>query len=82
MVTQGDRQNFQWRPNTNDSTNLARYDAEAELWFKAFKSAERKHRPRSIKEDLSVIGLALSLILNLVWLAGILLVKFFNWISK
>jgi hypothetical protein len=37
MTTQGERQEFLWRPNTNDSTNLARYDQEAQLWTNAFR---------------------------------------------
>ena len=80
-MTQGERQDYKWRPNTNDSTNLTRYDAEAELWYKAFKSAERKHRPSSIDTDLGVIGLFIQLaflLLKLLVLGLIQLVKCFK----
>lgn len=82
MPSQGERQDFLWRPNTNDSTNLARYDAEAELWYKAFKSAERKHRPRSIKEDFGVIGLVFQLVFSLIFLIVVSIIDFFKWLKS
>ena len=31
MPTQGERQNYLWRPNDNSSTTITRYEQEAEL---------------------------------------------------
>jgi len=62
MVTQGDRQNFQWRPNDNSSTTLARYDQEAQLWMRAFRNAERKNQSASIGETFTFLGLIIKLI--------------------
>lgn len=77
MATQGQRQNFMWRPNTNDSTTLARYDQEAQHWVKAFKSASAP-KPNFLNA-LGVVGLVLSLVINLVWLLVFALGKFFTW---
>ncbi|MEC3906121.1 hypothetical protein VOI54_03770 [Tamlana sp. 2201CG12-4] len=82
MATQGERQDFLWRPNTNDSTNLTRYEAEVELWLKAFKSAERKYSRKPFQESVTVIGLVLSLTVNLIWMVGLLGVRVFQWLRK
>ena len=73
---------FNWRPSDDSVATTHKYDREAEKWYLSFKAAERKHRPRNIKEDLSVIGLVLSLVFSLVWLLALVLVKFFKWVSK
>ncbi len=65
-MTQGERQNYQWRPNDNSSTTRLRYDLEAEHWYKSFKSAERKHKPSSIGSDLGVIGIFFQLVFSLL----------------
>jgi len=67
-MTQGERQNYQWRPNDNSSTTRLRYDLEAEHWYKSFKSAELKHKPSSIRNDFGVIGIIFNLIFSLVTL--------------
>lgn len=82
MATQSERQNYNWRPNDNSSTTRLRYDLEAEHWFLAYQGAKRKHTRASFQETAGVIGLVLSLIFNLIWLMGLIVVKFFKWVSK
>ena len=79
MATQGERQNFNWRPNTNDSTTLTRYSLEAEHWTKAFKSASFKGNG-SMTNFFGVIGLILQLIINLVWLIIFGIGSLFVWL--
>lgn len=78
MVTQGDRQNFQWRPNTNDSTTLARYDQEAKHWLRALNNS--KPKTTDVGNVFGVIGLVLQLVINLVWLLFYGLGSFFTWL--
>ncbi|WP_456442085.1 hypothetical protein [Psychroserpens sp.] len=81
MATQGDRQEFLWRPNDNSVTTRTRYDLEAEHWYKSFKSAEMKHKKVSLGETLDVIGLVISLIgslLALILMCFINVIKYFN----
>lgn len=82
MPTQGERQDYLWRPNDNSVTTRTRYDLEAEHWYSSFKAAERKHRPRSIKEDLSVIGLVFQLVFSLLALIVILVINFIKWLRS
>lgn len=83
MPSQAQRQtDFIWRPSDDSVATTHKYDRESEKWFLSFKSAERKHRPRNINEDLSVIGLVLALVFNLIWLLGLILVKIFKWLNK
>jgi len=80
MDTQGERQNYQWRPNDNSSTTLTRYDQEVEHWYKAFKSAEMKHKSSSFSETMGVIGLVISLVGNLIVLIALGLIQFVKWL--
>jgi hypothetical protein len=82
MATQGQRQDFLWRPNDNSVTTRTRYDLEAEHWVRAFKSAERKHRPSSIKADLNVIGLLIQLVFSLLLLIVLSVIEFFKWLKS
>jgi len=68
MATQGQRQDFLWRPNTNDSTTLARYSQEARHWTRAVNEARREANRKPFQDSVTVIGLVLSLIVNLIWL--------------
>lgn len=78
MATQGQRQNFQWRPNTYDSTTLTRYDQEAQHWVKAFKNASR---PQStFAGTMGTVGLIFQLIIHLIWLVVLLCSKVLKWI--
>jgi hypothetical protein len=82
MPTQGERQDFLWRPNDNSSTTLARYDQEAEHWTRAFKNAASKNKPTDYSGIFGVVGLVLNLFCNLIWLIvygiGSLLVFLFD----
>lgn len=79
MPTQGERQKFLWRPNDNSSTTLTRYDLEAEHWVRAFKSAEMKSKPADLGAIFGVIGMVISLIINIIWIIGYLLRSFIIW---
>jgi len=81
MVTQGDRQDYKWRPNDNSSTTRMRYDLEAEHWTRAFKSAEMKHRAVSPIESTEVIGILLKLVISLLVLVVLCLLDFFKWLK-
>ncbi|TXG36676.1 hypothetical protein [Seonamhaeicola maritimus] len=81
-MTQGERQDFKWRPNDNSSTTLARYDQEAEHWYRAFKNAERKNKPSSFKSDLAVIGLMFSLVFSLLTLVALSVIQFIKWLRS
>ncbi|WP_417364464.1 hypothetical protein [Galbibacter sp.] len=82
MSTQGERQNYQWRPNDNSSTTRLRYDLEAEHWYKSFKSAERKHKPSSISLNLGVIGLFIQLTFTLLTLVVLGLIQLVKWVRS
>jgi hypothetical protein len=82
MATQGQRQDFKWRPNDYSSTTLARYDQEAEHWYRAFRNAESKHKPVDYKATFNFIGLLFSLIAALIFLVVVLLGKLIKWLSS
>ena len=76
MATQGQRQqNFLWRPNTNDSTTLTRYDQEASHWVRAFKNANRPKA--SFSGTMGTVGLVFQLVMHLILLV-VLVRKAFN----
>jgi hypothetical protein len=82
MATQGERQDFLWRPNDNSITTKTRYNLEAEHWYRSFKAAERKHRPRSIKEDLSLIGLIFQVIFSLLGVVILSIAALVKWMRS
>jgi hypothetical protein len=83
MPTQGERQNYQWRPNDNSSTTRLRYDLEAEHWLKSFKAAERKHKPSvPIGTDFGVIGMVLQLVFSLLMLVVLSLIQGVKWLRS
>lgn len=82
MATQEQRQNYVWRPNDNSTTTRTRYDLEGEHWYRSFKSAELKHKPSSIKSDLGVIGLFISLAFSLLTLVVLLIIDFIKWLRS
>lgn len=82
MPTQGERQQYLWRPNDESATTRARYDAEADHWYRSFKSAERKHAPVSIGETFGAIGLILGLILNLILLFLLSIISLIKYLKK
>lgn len=80
MTSQGERQNFNWRPNDNSSTTLLRYDQEAEHWVRAFKNAERNNRPTDYKSSFRVFGLFISLVFSLTVLIVLSTIQFIKWL--
>ena len=83
MPSQAEREaNFKWRPNDNSSTTRTRCYLEAEHWVRAFKEAERKHRPRNIKEDLSVIGLIFQVVFSLIALIVLSISELVKWLRS
>lgn len=82
MVSQEQRQGYIFRPTTNDSTNLSRYDEQANLWYRAFKSAENKNKPTNYKETFNTIGLLFSLVAMLVTSIILLMVQFIKWLRS
>lgn len=79
-MTQGERQNYLWRPNDNSSTTRLRYDLEVEHFYKSFKSVESKHKPSSIGTDFGVIGLFISLVFSLLTLVVLGLIQLIKWL--
>ncbi|MFK7833240.1 MAG: hypothetical protein AB8B52_08185 [Winogradskyella sp.] len=80
MATQGERQNFNWRPNTNDSTNLTRFSQEAQLWVNAVESAKRKNKRSSFSGNVGTIGLLISLVFSLLTLVVLCVINFIKWL--
>lgn len=81
-MTQGERQNYQWRPNDNSSSTRMRYDLEAEKWTRAFKSAQMKQQSVSLGDSLSVIGMVISLLASVIVLIVVLLVDLYKWVRS
>tara|TARA_R110000851_G_scaffold11678_4_gene40835 strand:+ start:296 stop:658 length:363 start_codon:yes stop_codon:yes gene_type:complete len=82
MSNQG-RQDFQWRPNDNSSTTLAKYDQEAEHWTRAFNSANKKqNQSGDISEFLNGIGLCLTVIIYAIDLIIHCLILICSWLYK
>lgn len=82
MQTQGDRQEFRWRPNDYSSTTITRYEQEAEHWYRAFKTAESKHKQSDFSGTLDFLNLLITLIVNLMILAMLLLLKFVKFLRS
>jgi hypothetical protein len=83
MPSQAERESkFIWRPNTNDSTNLTRYSQEAELWHKAFLSAQAKHKKTSLSDTIGVINLVVSLVSSLIVLILLSLIELVKWLRS
>lgn len=82
MVTQSQKENYQWRPNDNSSSTRLKYDLEAEHWTRAFKSAQMKQQSVSFGETLSAIGMVISLIASIILLIVFLLVDLFRWLRS
>lgn len=80
MATQGERQNFNWRPNDYSSTTLAKYSQESEHWVKAVDSAKRRNRTSSFSSDIGVIGLFISLVFSLLVLVVLCVIDFIKWL--
>tara|TARA_R110000772_G_scaffold20466_5_gene56895 strand:- start:49889 stop:50257 length:369 start_codon:yes stop_codon:yes gene_type:complete len=86
MPTQGERQNYQWRPNDNSSTTRLRYDLEAEHWLTSLKSASRSGSVGSGGSGsfaflFTFFALVFNL-LNILILALIMLIKWIIGLNK
>ena len=84
MPTQGERQQFLWRPNDNSSTTRARYDLEAEHWVKAFESTGCKRtihkNSGSFSKNIAGLGLLFPAVFDLLSLLFTLLSNIFKCI--
>ena len=78
MVTQKERQNFQWRPNDNSTTTNLRYDLEASHWLESFKINSKKSSNAFIEAPL-YIGFFLGIIINLLSLIFIGIAECIQW---
>ncbi|MBL4664046.1 MAG: hypothetical protein JKY22_10965 [Flavobacteriaceae bacterium] len=81
MPTQGERQNYLWRPNDNSSTTTTRYEQEAEHWTKAFRKAANNNKPIDYRGTFGVIGLVLALLTNLITLIVLLVLQLIKWLK-
>ena len=79
MRTQGERQNFNWRPNDYSSTTRLRYDLEVDHWLTSIKSATTK-TSTSLSETFGFLGLLLGLVINLGIIIVLSLTHLFGWI--
>ena len=68
MPTQGERQQFLWRPNDNSTTTKLRYDLETKHWMDGVRSYNITNKYISFGEAMGVVGLLLSLLLGIVYL--------------
>jgi len=75
------RDNFQWRPNDNSVTTNLRYDLEAKHWMKAFNSASLSSSS-SGGSFFMVIGLLISMSVNIITLIVLGIVELIKWIVK
>jgi len=75
------RDNFVWRPNDNSATTNLRYSLEAEKWTEAFRSANSKSTT-SFSEAIGVVGLIISICVNLIFLVLICITDFVKWILE
>jgi len=81
-MTQGERQDYKWRPNDNGVSTRTRYDLEAEHWYRSFKAAERKHKPVNYGSVFSTIGLFVQLVFTLLTLIVVLVIDIIKWLRS
>ena len=82
MATQGQRQEFIFPPNDNSVQTNVKFDLLAEKWVKSKKAAEYKYRERSIKKDLSVIGLIFQLVFSLIAVIVLSIIELVKWLNN
>jgi len=83
MSTQGERQNYNWRPNDNSSQTRLRYDLEMNHWLKSLKGSGFGGGGSSGgSSPFLVIGLVIGLIFSLLWLILIWLSDFIVWVTN
>ena len=84
-MTQGQRQNYNWRPNDTSVQTNTRYDLEMDHWLNSFKGNLKSGSAQttaSLGEMFGYVGLFISLFINLLTLMVLLLIDFFNWVRK
>jgi hypothetical protein len=69
-------------PTDNSSSTLLRYSLIARHVTRAVDEAQREANRKPFQDSMTVIGLVLSLVFNLIWLVGLLVVKFFGWVGN
>jgi hypothetical protein len=80
MPTQGERQNYQWRPNDNSSTTRLRYDLEAEHWLTSLKSASsRRSSGSGGSGSFAFLFTFFGLVFNLLNIIVLALTMLFKW---
>lgn len=79
MSTQNGNNNFQWRPNDNSVTTNLRYDLEMNHWLKSLNTSSVKSTFQ-FSSSFVVIGMIISLFLNLIFFILICLSDVIVWI--
>jgi hypothetical protein len=83
MSTQGERQNYNWRPNDNSSPTRLRYDLEMNHWLKSLNSSSTGSL-NGVSGNwgitFAVIGLILHFIVVAIWLVLVLISDLIVWI--
>ena len=84
-MTQGDRLNYQWKPNDYSTQTLTRYSMEMDHWLDAFRGSVKSgsaSTTSSLGEILGFAGLFISLFINLCTLVILLLIDLINWVRN
>jgi hypothetical protein len=83
MATQGERQNYNWRPNDNSIKTNLRYDLEMNHWLKSMKSSSSGNGSGvsgNWGATFAVIGLILNFLVIAIWFILILISDLIVWI--
>lgn len=82
MPTQGQRQDYLWRPNDNSATTMVRYELESEHWLNALTNTLNKGRSNvsSFASDLQGIGIILNFIVTLIFVILLTVSKLLLWL--
>jgi hypothetical protein len=82
MKTQGQRQDFNWRPNDNSSQTRMRYDLEMNHWLKSLKGSSGGGNGVSGNwgPTFAVLGLVFHFVVVLVWFILIMLSNLIVWL--
>ena len=68
MKSQGDRQEYLWKPNDYSSATRLRYDMEVDHYMRSIRNNEISKKKTSISADLGTIGVVFSLMFSLILL--------------
>jgi hypothetical protein len=84
-MTQGQRQDFNWRPNDYSVQTRTRYDLEMGHWLESFRGSVKSGSVKttsSLSEMFGYFGLFVSLFINLLTLLILILIDIINWLRK